>query len=46
LRPGLEGADPEGTSVATLGLTRGQALRLISAESFARRVTLLPAGSR
>jgi hypothetical protein len=46
LRPGLEGADPEGTSVATLGLTRRQALRLISAESFARRVTLLPAGSR
>jgi hypothetical protein len=44
LRPGPEGAEPGGTSVATLGLTRGQALRLIAAESFARRVTLLPAG--
>ncbi len=42
--PGLEGAESEGASVATLGLTRRQALRLISAESFARRVTLLPAG--
>ncbi len=46
LRPAPEGADAEGSSLATLGLTRGQALRLISAESFARRVTLLPAGGR
>ena len=29
-------------SAATLGLTRRQALRLIAAESFARRLTLLP----
>lgn len=41
LRPGVEGAAGEGAA-ATLGLTRGQALRLIAAESFARRVTLLP----
>jgi Flp pilus assembly protein CpaB len=46
LRPGPEGPEPGGTSVATLGLTRGQALRLIAAESFARRLTLLPAGGR
>ena len=46
LRPGLEGGEPGGTSVATLGLTRGQALRLIAAESFARRVTLLAANGR
>ena len=44
LRPGAEGTEPGGASVATLGLTRRQALRLIAAESFARRVTLLPAG--
>jgi Flp pilus assembly protein CpaB len=42
LRPGPEG-EPGGTSVATLGLTRRQALHLIAAESFARRVTLLRA---
>lgn len=30
-------------AIATLGLTRSQALRLIGAQSFARRVTLLPA---
>jgi Flp pilus assembly protein CpaB len=43
LRPGEEG--PAGpTAAATLGLTRRQALRLIAAESFARRLTLLPAG--
>ncbi|HET7122164.1 MAG TPA: SAF domain-containing protein [Solirubrobacterales bacterium] len=30
------------TSTATLGLTRPQALRLIDAESFARRVTVIP----
>jgi Flp pilus assembly protein CpaB len=29
-------------ATATLGLTRAQALRLIAAESFARRVTLIP----
>jgi Flp pilus assembly protein CpaB len=37
-----EGADPGGTAAATLGLTRKQALRLIAADSFARKVTLLP----
>jgi Flp pilus assembly protein CpaB len=31
-------------ATATLGLTRRQALRLIAAESFARRLTLLPRG--
>jgi Flp pilus assembly protein CpaB len=30
------------TAIATLGLTRAQALRLIAAESFARRITLIP----
>lgn len=34
----------EGIAAATLGLTRRQALRLIAAESFARRLTLLPRG--
>jgi Flp pilus assembly protein CpaB len=33
-----------GTAAATLGLTRPQALRLIAAQSFARRVTILPEG--
>jgi Flp pilus assembly protein CpaB len=42
LAPGSEG--PEGSAAATLGLTRPQALRLIAAESFARRVTILPGG--
>lgn len=37
-----EGAS--GISTATLGLTRPQALRLIAAESFARRVTVIPRG--
>ena len=32
------------TAIATLGLTRAQALRLIAAESFARRVTVIPRG--
>jgi len=41
LGPGAEGAEGE-TATATLGLTRSQALRLIAAQSFARRVTLLP----
>jgi Flp pilus assembly protein CpaB len=42
LRPGIDGPGPQ--SAATLGLTRRQALRLISAESFARKLTLLAAG--
>jgi Flp pilus assembly protein CpaB len=42
LGPGSEGVDVE-TATATLALTRGQALRLIAAESFARRVTVIPA---
>lgn len=42
LGPGPEGAGPGTTVAATLGLTRQQALRLIAAESFARKVTLLP----
>ncbi len=33
-----------GTAAATLGLTRPQALRLIAAQSFARRVTIIPGG--
>jgi Flp pilus assembly protein CpaB len=41
LGPGGEGVEGE-TATATLGLTRAQALRLIAAESFARRVTLIP----
>lgn len=44
LRPGPEGPGPGTTASATLGLTRRQALRLIAAESFARKVTLLPGG--
>jgi Flp pilus assembly protein CpaB len=43
LGPGADGPGPGGASAATLGLTRGQALRLIAAESFARKLTLLPA---
>lgn len=42
LGTGGEGPTGEATTV-TLGLTRSQALRLISAESFARRVTVIPA---
>jgi len=42
LAPGGEGAPGEAT--ATLGLTRPQALRLIAAQSFARRVTVIPRG--
>jgi hypothetical protein len=38
------GGGQEELAVATLGLTRRQALRLIAAESFARKVTLLPGG--
>ena len=44
LGPSGEGAGAEGLTAATLGLTRGQALRLIAAESFARQLTLLPRG--
>lgn len=44
LGAGEEGPVPGAASVATLGLTKRQALRLIAAESFARRLTLLPAG--
>jgi Flp pilus assembly protein CpaB len=40
LRPEAEGAG--GVAAATLGLTKRQALRLIAAESFARKVTVLP----
>jgi len=40
LAPAAEGEAGEAT--VTLGLTRGQALRLIAAESFARRLTVLP----
>jgi len=43
LGPGADGPGPGGVSAATLGLTKGQALRLIAAESFARKLTLLPA---
>ena len=43
LAPSAEGA-AGATSAATLGLTRSQALRLIAAESFARRVTVIPRG--
>lgn len=41
---GGSGVAAEGLAAATLALTRRQALRLIAAESFARRVTLLPRG--
>jgi pilus assembly protein CpaB len=44
LGPGADGPGPGGISAATLGLTKEQALRLIAAESFARKLTLLPAG--
>jgi hypothetical protein len=42
LGPGPEGPGAGGTAAATLGLTRRQALRLIAAESFARKLTLIP----
>jgi Flp pilus assembly protein CpaB len=44
LGAGADGPGPGGTSAATLALTKGQALRLIAAESFARKLTLLPEG--
>ncbi len=42
LRAGAEETGLEATAAAVLGLTKRQALRLIAAESFARKVTLLP----
>ncbi len=44
LGPGADGPGPGGTASATLALTKSQALRLIDAESFARKLTLLPGG--
>jgi len=44
LRAGEPAVGAAGAAVATLGLTKRQALRLIAAESFARKVTLLPTG--
>lgn len=44
LGPGAAGLASEGLAAATLGLTRREALELIAAESFARRVTLLSRG--
>jgi Flp pilus assembly protein CpaB len=44
LGPGADGPGPGGSSSATLGLTKSQALHLIAAESFARKLTLLPEG--
>ncbi len=44
LQPGPEGAEAGATAEATLALTKAQALRLIAAESFARKITLLPGG--
>lgn len=44
LGPGADGPGPGGTAAATLALTRRQALRLIAAESFARKLTLLVNG--
>jgi Flp pilus assembly protein CpaB len=42
LAPEEAASGSEGTALATLGLTRPQALRLIAAQSFARRVTVIP----
>lgn len=44
-RTGASDAGP-GLTQVTLGLTRKEAVRLIQAESFARRVTVLPRGGR
>jgi len=41
---GAAGEGSPGEASVTLGLTRAQALRLLAAESFARRVTVIPAG--
>jgi Flp pilus assembly protein CpaB len=42
--PGPEGPGPGSSASATLGLSKHQALRLIAAESFARKLTLIPEG--
>jgi Flp pilus assembly protein CpaB len=42
LGPGPDGPGPGGAAAAILALTKRQALRLIAAESFARKLTLLP----
>jgi Flp pilus assembly protein CpaB len=42
LGPGADGPGPGGAAAATLALSKRQALRLIAAESFARKLTLLP----
>lgn len=42
--PRSEAAAEPGAATAVLGLTRAQALRLIAAESFARKLTILPRG--
>lgn len=42
LGPAADAGGPGGSAAATLGLTRAQALRLIAAESFARRITVVP----
>lgn len=44
LGPGADGPGSGGTAAATLALTKPQALRLIAAESFARKLTLLLEG--
>jgi hypothetical protein len=44
LGPGVDDPGPGGVAAATLALTKQQALRLIAAESFARKLTLLPEG--
>jgi Flp pilus assembly protein CpaB len=44
LGAGADGLGSGGTVAATLALTKRQALRLIAAESFARKLTLLPQG--
>ncbi len=44
LGPGADGPGPGGSAAATLALTKRQALRLIAAESFAHKLTLLPEG--
>ena len=44
LGPGADGPGPGGPAAATLALTKPQALHLIAAESFARKLTLLPEG--
>jgi len=41
---GAAGEESPGEASVTLGLTRAQALRLLAAESFARRITVIPAG--